>query len=70
MGFIMKEVTKFKVSATSKDGHGYILEIESELDTLTETFNSYLESIGWGHFQYRITSYMMVADMVIVDDRI
>jgi len=61
----MKEL--YKISARSKDGHAYTVEILSESDDIIETFKKHLSKIGWDHYQYTITGYMMVAPEVSED---
>lgn len=50
----------FKISATSKDGHGYTVELAAHPDKVTESFDTHMMNIGWEHHQYTITSYKVV----------
>jgi len=53
----MELLDMFKISATSKDGHDYTVELSAHPDKVTESFNAHMTNIGWEHWQYVITSY-------------
>lgn len=63
----------FKISATSKDGHSYTVELSANPDKVTEAFNAHMSNIGWEHYQYSITSYKAIKSKNIkvnLDDNI
>ena len=69
----MELLDMFKISATSKDGHGYTVELAAHPDKITESFNAHMSNIGWEHYQYTITNYKAVKSNHIVvglDDNI
>ncbi len=50
----------YSISATSKDGHGYTVELAASPDKIEESFNTHMTNIGWEHYQYKITRYKTV----------
>lgn len=63
----------FEISATSKDGHGYTVELSAQPDKISESFEAHIMKIGWEHHQYSITKYKLVPTKHIevgLDDRI
>lgn len=50
----------FEISAKSKDGHDYLVELAAHPSKIVESFNTHMANIGWDQVQYKITKYKKV----------
>jgi hypothetical protein len=64
----MELLDRFKISATSKDGHNYIVELASHPNNVLESFNTHMSDIGWDHYQYTITNYILIKSKNIKEE--
>ena len=57
---MLENLEMYKITAHSKEGHGYIVELCCNPNKIQENFKSHINKIGWSNYEYNITSWETV----------